>query len=343
MRGARDLLGSAAAVMQLSGLPAISAPLPWQGEAWSRFNQQLSDATLPHALLLAGLPYSGKARLAMALARLLLCQAPSGGLNCGKCHACDLGASGSHGDFRWLQPEEKSRTIKIDQVRELVKFATKTASFGERKLIVLAPADAMNTNAANALLKSLEEPAPGTFLILVCDRLHGVPATIRSRCQIVKLPAPGLDVSRDWLDQATGSSAESERLLELADGMPLLAEAMYQRSNSEELIAVRVACRGLVAGKLSIEEAASMLADAPMDEVLQQIGGAVRKALKGLPQPQLNGQQGRDAFVLLDEIGGVQRAVSGGTNPNRQLLTEVLLEKLQSVLGGAAADGSIRP
>ena len=155
--------------MDLTGLPETSAPLPWQGEAWARFNQQLADGSLPHALLLAGVANSGKSRLALALARLLLCQSPSGGLNCGKCHACELSANGSHGDLRWLQPEEKSRVIKIDQVRETVNFATKTANFGANKVVVIAPADVMNTNAANALLKSLEEPSAGTFLILVCN------------------------------------------------------------------------------------------------------------------------------------------------------------------------------
>ncbi|WP_238946889.1 DNA polymerase III subunit delta' [Seongchinamella unica] len=328
--------------MELTGLPVTSAPMPWQGEAWARFNQQLSDNSLPHALLLSGVANSGKSRLALALARLLLCQAPSGGLNCGTCHACELSANGSHGDLRWLQPEEKSRAIRIDQVRDTVSFATKTANFGARKVIVIAPADAMNTNAANALLKSLEEPSPGTFLILACDQLHAVPATIRSRCQIVKLPLPGKDVALQWLDQVTGSRQQSEYLLELADGMPMLAEAMQQSADSEALIAARVACRGLVGGKLSAPEAGQMLAQSSMDEVLEQVAGTLRGSLKQLDSAALNSIQGRRAFELLDELGGIQKAVRGGANPNRQLLTEVLLEKLQSVLGSAAAGGSIR-
>lgn len=329
--------------MELSGLPAISAPLPWQGTTWARFNQQLADGNLPHALVLAGLPGSGKSRLALALARLLLCHAPNGGLNCGKCHSCEMSAAGSHGDFRWLQPEEKSRAIKIDQVREVVTFTTKTASFGDRKVVVLAPADAMNTNAANGLLKSLEEPSPGTFLILVCDQLHGLPATVRSRCQLIKVPAPSLDSSRAWLDQATGDSDESARLLDLADGMPMLAEAMYQRADGEKLIAIRAACRGLAAGKLSANQAATMLAEAPMDEALEQMARTARGSIKALDKENLNGQTGRCLYEFLDEVGKIQRAVRGGANPNRQLLTEVLLEKLQSVLGRPLAGGSIGP
>ncbi|RLQ23118.1 DNA polymerase III subunit delta' [Seongchinamella sediminis] len=329
--------------MELTGLPVSSAPLPWQGDTWARFNRQLTEGNLPHALLLAGAANSGKRRLALALARLLLCQSPSGGLNCGSCHACELSASGSHGDLRWLQPEEKSRAIKIDQVRDTVSFATKTANFGAHKVVVIAPADAMNTNAANALLKSLEEPSPGTFLILVCDRLHGIPATIRSRCQIVKLPPPGAETALAWLDQATGSREQSATLLTLADGMPMLAEAMHCRADSEELVAARIACRSLVTGKIGSAEAARMLEQSSIDELLEQLATTLRSSLKQLDGPALNSARGRRIFATLDELNGIQKAVRGGANPNRQLLTEVLLEKLQSVLGSAAASGSIRP
>jgi DNA polymerase-3 subunit delta' len=328
-------------VITLTGLPAVTAPLPWQQEAWAQFNRQLADKTLPHAMLLVGMPHSGKARLAMAMARLLLCKAPRDGLNCGSCHACELSSSGSHGDLRWLQPEEKSRNIKVDQVREVVAFATRTASFGLRKVVVLAPADAMNANAANALLKSLEEPAADTFLLLVCDRLQSLPATIRSRCQLVRLARPGEQVCLDWLDNVTGDRQESQRLLQLADGMPLLAEAMYSGAEAEQLIGVRVACRGLLAGKLGVFEAAQMLADAPVAEVLEQIAVAIRSTLRGSDREALNSEWARGLFRLLDEVVGIQRAVGSGANPNRQLMTEVLLEKLQSVLGTAKAGDSI--
>ena len=81
-----------------SNIPEVSAPLPWQAETWMRLNQQLAQEQLPHALLLTGLQYTGKARLALALARLLLCAAPAGGLNCGKCHSCELSASENRPD-----------------------------------------------------------------------------------------------------------------------------------------------------------------------------------------------------------------------------------------------------
>lgn len=328
-------------MMVLNGLPVVSAPLPWHSQIWNRFNQQLQENTLPHALLLTGVQHSGKARLALALARLLLCRQPNGGLNCGQCHACELSASGSHGDFRWLQPEEKSRVIKIEQVREVVNFTTKTASFGQRKVVVLSPADSMNTNAANALLKSLEEPSPDTFLILVCHQLHRLPATIRSRCQIIKLPAPAAEESLGWLDQLTGERAESERLLDLSDEMPLLAEAIYRQPDAKELLAARLACRALVTGKFSTTEIVGMLADAPTEEVLEQLMTVLQSQLRSMDPAVLKSSRGQAVFALLDEIGGIHRAVTGGANPNRQLIAEVLAGKVQDVLGGAGPDVSI--
>jgi DNA polymerase III subunit delta' len=95
-------------VIDLNDLPAVTSPLPWQAHEWGNLNDQLKDGQLPHALLLDGGQYSGKSQLALSLSRLLLCAHAEGGLNCGQCHACELSAGGSHGDFRWVQPEEKS-------------------------------------------------------------------------------------------------------------------------------------------------------------------------------------------------------------------------------------------
>jgi len=338
------VLGGAAAVMELTGLPRVSVPLPWQREHWNRLNRQLQGDRLPHALLLAGLEHSGTEQLALALARLLLCQQPGGGFNCGTCHSCELSASGSHGDFRWLQPEEKSRVIKIEQVRDLVSFITKTASFSARKVAVLAPAESMNLNAANALLKSLEEPGENTYLILVSRQLQGLPATIRSRCQIARLPAPSEDEALSWLQQVTGAAREEcQRLLALCDGMPLLAEVIYREPDAEEQLAVGLACRGLVTAKLSAAEAIATLAEAPLETVLAQMATALQSHLRSLDRVALGSGTGRALFGVLDEIGRLSAAVSNGANPNRQLIAEVLAGKVQDLLGVADAGGSIGP
>lgn len=327
--------------MQLENLPAVSVPLPWQADDWSRLEQQVARGRFPHALLLAGMPATGKERLALALARLLLCHRPSAGHNCGECQACQLSRSGAHGDFLWLQPQEKSRVIKIDQVREAVNFAHWTAGFGERKVLVIAPADAMNTNAANALLKSLEEPADNTHILLVCARLHGVPATIRSRCQLLKLPAPASEAALGWLDTLTGERGASRNLLDLAGGRPLLAEQIYRESSAETLLAQRAALEAVMRGEARAVETAAALAELEAGAFLALVVDFVERHLRALDASRL-AARGRGAYVLLDTVRGIQRAMSGGSNPNPQLLKESVLEQLSRQLGPSAASAKMR-
>jgi DNA polymerase-3 subunit delta' len=309
-------------------LPPVSIPLQWHVASWSELQPLIERERLPHALLLAGPRHIGKERFALALARRLLCQRPADGLNCGECHACALSASGGHGDMRWLAPEDKSRVIKIDQVREVVAFANKTAGFGDRKVIVLTPADSMNTNAANALLKSLEEPAADTYFILVCHAVHGVPATIRSRCRILRLPVPLPEDSLQWLDNLTGERAESQRLLALAEGRPLLAETLYREGGADLLAARQAALQGLLDGSVTPQEMVRLLEGESTGQALVQLASGIGAALRALDAGQLHTNRSRGSFRLLDEILDIQRAVAAGSNPNHQLLLEALLAKL---------------
>jgi len=315
-------------------IPPVSAPLPWQGEVWTRLAHQLESGQLPHALLLCGPEHTGKARLAMTLSRLLLCASPSAGLNCGVCHACELSASGGHGDFRWLEPEEKSRVIKVDQVRGVVELTNRTAGLGQRKVVVFAPAESMNINAANALLKVLEEPAANPYLLLVCHRPQRLPATIRSRCQIIRLSLPRRDQSLPWLDGITGSRAQSERLLEIAGGQPLLAERLHGDSSADRLERVNLALREILHGGVDVGALATALADIDsLEQVLVQLEDSLRSLLRNLSGPALKTGQARCSFELMDEIRQIRRAVEAGSNPNRQLLVDAMLGKVQRVLG----------
>ena len=329
-------------MMNLSNLPKVSLPFSWHGEEWTHFSHSLAGGQLPHALLLVGGQYSGKAQLALAMSRLLLCSEGGSGHNCGGCHACELSASGSHGDFKWVQPQEKSRVIKIDQVRDVVQFSQKTAAFGMRKVIVIAPADSMNVNAFNALLKSLEEPTEGTYLILVCNRLHGVPATIRSRCQIRRLAMPDAEASLSWLDGLTGKRKESQKLLTLALDRPLLAKQIYESSDTEAYAQRSLAIQALLHGQISVSQAGAMWDDVEVSVFLEQCSGQLQYLLRSLSQERLQTKEVQAAFVLLDDIVRLQQAVSAGMNPSRQLLVESLLSKVRRVLGGTRLGDNIQ-
>ena len=167
-------------------------------------------ASLPHALLLQGPRGIGKALLAERFAQSLLCEAPApDGQACGSCNACGWFGAGNHPDFRRISPlideegsgksERSRREIKIDQIRALGDFVGIGAHRAGRKLVLIDPADAMNMPAANALLKTLEEPTGDTVFLLVCGNAGALPATVRSRCVPFKLFTPDAGQAQAWL------------------------------------------------------------------------------------------------------------------------------------------------
>src|SRR5690606_4245154 len=154
--------------------------------------------SLAHALLLAGSPGAGKRRTAEALAQGLLCETPrtgrEGGLACGACSGCRWFEAGNHPDFRLVSLLEKDGKlaweISIDQVRQLEDFAGLSAFRDGARVVLVDPAETLSVPAANALLKLLEEPGGRTWFLLVTHRPDSLPATVRSRCRRVAVPAP---------------------------------------------------------------------------------------------------------------------------------------------------------
>ena len=199
---------------------------PWQATLWQQLAGRAQHA---HAYLLHGPAGIGKRALAERLMARLLCQRPVGPAACGQCKSCHLLAAGSHPDNYILQPEEVDKAIKVDQVRDLVNFVVQTAQLAGRKAVLVEPAEAMNLNAANALLKSLEEPSGDTVLLLISHQPSRLLPTVRSRCVQQACPLPSQALSQDWLAQALPECVEEERaeLLCLATGSPLVAVRMH--------------------------------------------------------------------------------------------------------------------
>jgi DNA polymerase III subunit delta' len=185
---------------------------PWQSESWQAL--QGLRARLPHALLLKGAQGIGKFDLAMNYARSLLCERPrADGAACGECGSCHWFEQGSHPDFRLVQPdaltaeegEEKSsgkkpsREISVDQIRDLANFANLSAHCGGYRIVLIHPAEAMNNNAANSLLKTLEEPTDRLLFLLVTHKPQQLLPTILSRCLSFAVHTPTRETSTAWL------------------------------------------------------------------------------------------------------------------------------------------------
>ena len=204
---------------------------PWHDALWATLSRQFER--LPHALLLYGRPGLGKHAFALQLAQALLCAAPRDGVGCGDCHGCRLFAAGTHPDLALIGLVEEAKSVTIDQIRALGDFLSLRPHTAMRKVVVISPAEAMNLNAANALLKLLEEPPLGSILLLVSSHPARLPATIRSRCSRVFFKVPARSEGTSWLRSHASGDTKPEDLLALAGGAPLLANAMEQSGFAE--------------------------------------------------------------------------------------------------------------
>ncbi len=186
----------------------MSELYPWQQADWARLQALRNRAT--QGLLFQGMKGIGKLALALNYAGALLCQhLKHDGMACGVCPSCHWFLQGTHPDFRVVQPESEteeveagkkpSRQISVDQIRGLADFMAMSAHQGGRRVVIIHPAEAMNSNAANALLKNLEEPPAGLLFILVTHKPQLLLPTLLSRCLSFSLAAPDAEIATHWL------------------------------------------------------------------------------------------------------------------------------------------------
>lgn len=242
---------------------------PWQQRPLQTALAALAAGRLGHGLLIGGPARLGKRELARRLARRLLCTQPGpDGLACGECRSCHLFEAGHHGDFHHVGIEFNEKTgkprqdIGVEQVRRLSHRLGLTPQHGDTVVAVLEPADMLNRNAYNALLKTLEEPVPGRYLLLVSDQPHRLLPTIRSRCQKLEFRLPGRAEAEAWLHAQGHAPEAAKAALDAARGHPGLASDWLADGSLELRRSVRADLAGLASGRAGpIDVAARWLAD----------------------------------------------------------------------------------
>jgi len=253
--------------------------LAWHKGQWERLHSDISR--LPHALLLQGQAGLGKQGFAVRLAHSLLCGAINQTEACGTCKNCLLLAAGTHPDLNYLRPSEPGKAIVVDQVRELADFLYKKPHLAKMKVIVIDPADAMNTHAANSLLKMLEEPPLGNLLLLVSSRPESLPVTIRSRCLAINFSIPPANEALTWLHHEGLDVATAEQALSYAHGAPLTAKQLVAGKFLDQPVELLRDIAILAAGhRLDITAVAAKWKKAGSSQSLQWLQGFAQDMIR---------------------------------------------------------------
>lgn len=323
---------------------ALWRPLPWQDQLWLEWSSRALARRLPHALLIVGGVGIGKRWFARALVAFALCEQPSG-YACGSCRSCVQLGVGSHpnasklgvdghlglaitadgsaeqGLVHWAPKEDsKQRDIAIGAARNLIERLSFSSHYGGERFTLIDPADGLNNNSVNALLKTIEEPPAGMHLLLVTERPQALTATLRSRCQRLRMSCPEPDAARAWLRDA---GIRDDDALDFALGAPLRAAALASRDG----VALRRQWAELWAAVASQKKDPLSAATAVDKELVvehlqwaqQWLGAQLRESLLA------GGAAARAEAIaqMAQDVVEAQRRVAGNAQP--QLLMESLL------------------
>ncbi|MDE2050524.1 MAG: DNA polymerase III subunit delta' [Gammaproteobacteria bacterium] len=314
----------------------------WLGPQIARLRGAYASGRLSHALLIHEAPGAGGEWLAAWAARLVLCSSPPEAAPCERCAACRRAAQEQHPDLMFVRPLEASTQIRIEQVRELAQELTLTAHQGGYKVGILTPADSMNRFAANALLKTLEEPPQGTLLLLVASQPSRLPATILSRCQRVQVRAPERAQAIAWLE-ATRGSGDWEKVLTVLGTAPMTAAATDAKAVAEVAAEVRRGLEEAAAGEGDPVATAERWARSELPLRLTCVenwlterirgrlaGGAVFTEVRAGAHPRGHGESLdlRQLFGLLDAVRELKSSFDAPIN--RGLALESLLRSLET-------------
>ena len=304
---------------------------PWNTTHWQDWQARLAQGRVPHSVLLAGPQGLGKGEFARHCAKGMLCHASAEQCNC---KSCLLFQAGNHPDFINVQPEEPGKAIKVDDIRTLSSKLVQTAQLQHYQVAIIEPAEAMNTAAANALLKTLEEPAGDVLIILVSHQPARLLPTIRSRCQQLTFNVPTADVALEWLKTHSTYSAEQlQQALNICEGVPLQALELLANDGLAARVQIYDGLFSMLQGKLLPTTFAEQLKEQASATVLQTILLLVVDVLRLREGVAITNTDYADAMArikydsqrlwrYIDYLQETLRTVQHHTGLNQQLVLE---------------------
>ncbi len=237
---------------------------PWLVKQWQHSLRYLENNHLAHAVLLSGAADIGKLEFCLAYIQRLNCSSPNiEGFACKECKDCRLFLARNHPDIRLINVEEnddqaKTDAIKIDDIRELNQFMNLSRQQAKFKIICINNAECMNVNAANALLKTLEEPSDNSILFLISSKAESLLPTIRSRCQIWKFTLPDREMALQWLNSEDEKQNWND-MLSASGSRPLYALALHETGLGEARTSFYEQVGKLIHGKLKVTDISASL------------------------------------------------------------------------------------
>lgn len=279
---------------------AMHTFLPWQQRQWILLADACKAHRLGHALLLHGSEGTGVPQFAGRFATALVCQkATSSRWPCGVCQACHLSHAGSHPDLMLVEPDDGKTTIGIAQIRRLIEALGLAPKLAGSQIAIVSPAESLTREAANSLLKTLEEPPGQVVFLLVAHSLTRLPATVRSRCQLIEFPIPSRNQASQWLAEETGQPADVELALDIAGGAPFRALDMIRTERLPLRSKVFESLIGVIDGQADPFEVAQLWRTSGTREVLRWLASfsadCIRLSYTQMPRWAVN----RDSLAAL--------------------------------------------
>jgi len=301
---------------------------PWLNAPYRQLVGQYAAGRGHHALLVHSLAGNGDDALIYGLSRWLICQQRQGDKSCGQCHSCRLMLANTHPDWHVLEAEKGKSSIGVDPVRQLIDRLHSHSQQGGAKVVWLPQAELLTEAAANALLKTLEEPPGETYFLLGCREPARLLATLRSRCFYLHLTSPDEAFAVEWLNrQLPGNALEQRTALKLNGGAPLAAEQLLQPAQWQQRSAL---CAGLKTA-LTQRDLLSLLPLLNHDNAAERLHWLTSLLLDALKYQQgatvyaINQDQQPLIGYLAEHLSGdsLQQALSQWLTCRHQLLTVV--------------------